>query len=192
MAHNASWRNLNFDYVAKWPRSARWVLLLMTFLVVILLGYGLDIEDQKQNLRYLASHEQTLHYQLQGVQNSLDHELVKSDELVQSRLQFSQLVGALPKKNHLEKNIAQLSALSKRVGVQLVSIKSSPERHHDYLASKLIKITVVGDYTHLATFIEKMDGLDFPVRFSELNMSPEKSGWRMQISAELYRHNVWR
>jgi type IV pilus assembly protein PilO len=110
---------------------------------------------------------------------------------------FGAMLKLLPAKNEMPGLLEEISKTGVTVGLKFDLFAPQPEIKHDFYIEVPIKITVVGSYMQLATFLSRVAEMSRIVTLHEFTISglsskdtktPSEDILVMSITAKIYRY----
>lgn len=90
--------------------------------------------------------------------------------------QFKIVMRALPEKEEIPTLLTGISRAGKDSGLNFLLFQPKPEVKKDFYAEIPVAMTVTGDYHGVATFFERVAGLNRIVNIRDITMTPGKGG----------------
>lgn len=178
-----------FDKLSASPPKKKRLILLVSSLLVFLLIWGVEGSFQGSKLRRAVYREQTLKesYENQFRQYAKLTHMRKQSFVMQAQLK--QMLLRLPTQSQMHIVLKNITKMGHEAGVSFVFFKPQPEKDHDFYADLEIKITVLGNYHQMATFlshIANMKQLATVHDFEIIRENPKKNILTMRATVKVY------
>ncbi len=196
-------RDLDYENISEWPQAIKIAVVVITFLLILFLGYWIDGKSQARQLQTVKQQEQTQQRQLEANLKQAATLDFYAQEVAHMQAVFNKMIQRVPKTFQIPTLLEDISKLG--VGNHLKFKLLRPERMqtHAFYADIPIQITVVGTYHQLALFISELANLNRPITFGNFAIQPDIQGdvktekiaeldenalLEMQLTASVYRY----
>lgn len=188
---------LTLDNVGQWPFPVKIGSVLIVALLIIGLGYWVIIKSTFEQLDTLQSQEVTLKTEFETKQRQAANLQAYRNQLQLMNERFGAMLKQLPAKNEMPGLLEEISKTGVTVGLKFELFAPQPEIKHDFYIELPIKITVVGSYMQLATFLSRVAEMSRIVTLHEFSISGVSSKDAkvvsedvlvMSITAKIYRY----
>lgn len=181
--------NLDLKTVADWPMPAKFGLLGVLFVVIVLAGWWFD---WRGNLAALGA-EQAKEQQLRQTFLIKKAQAVNLDaytkQLADIKQSFGALLKQLPNRQEMDALITDINQAGLGRGLQFELFKPGTERDTEFYAVLPIQIRVTGGYHDLAAFASDVAKLPRIVTLDDISITPNKDGsLTMDATAQTYRY----
>lgn len=166
--------DLNADNIGDWPKPVKIAILIFVFIVLVFLGYRLDISSKLSELDQKQSEEKKLQDSY-AIKSNLSSNLNQyRDQLKQVKARFQSLLMQLPTQTEVPGLLEDISKTGIANGLEFTYFKPQPEVVHDFYAELPIDISVKGDFHHIALFISQITALNRIVTLHDFNLALPK------------------
>jgi type IV pilus assembly protein PilO len=188
---------LTLENVGQWPFLVKIGSVVLVSLLIIGLGYWFIIKDNFALLSKLQAQEVTLRTEFESKQHQAANLQAYRNQLQLMNERFGAMLKLLPAKNEMPGLLEEISKTGVTVGLKFDLFAPQPEIKHDFYIEVPIKITVVGTYMQLATFLSRVAEMSRIVTLHEFNISGLSSKDAkttsedilvMSITAKIYRY----
>jgi len=181
--------NLDPNNIGAWPIPVKATVIVIVCIVVLLLGYFLDIQGQQDKLARAKRTELQLKTDFESKQAkaaSLDKYKAQMKEMEAS---FGTMLRQLPSKTEVEELLIDISQTGLASGVEFQLFKPQGERYIDFYAEYPISMKLTGTYHQFGDFVSGVAALPRIVTLHNISISPGKDGkLTMQVTAKTYRY----
>ena len=146
-------REIDIDTMSAWPLPIKSVFLASFYLVIIFLGYWLDISKQELALEGVKQTEMQLHQKFEAKQQSAANLEAYRDQIKTIKDYFHTLLRQLPGSTEVPGLVEDISNLGLANGLAFKYIKLQPEKELEFYSELPIEISVSGNYHQLAKFV---------------------------------------
>lgn len=161
------------EQLSKIQRVAIWAGLLMlligAFVYFSYLPKFQKIDKLKVNLSKIEK-------ELEVAKNNARQLNAFRKKMQDAEEQFKIVMRALPEKEEIPTLLTGISKAGKDSGLNFLLFQPKPEVKKDFYAEIPVAITVSGDYHGVATFFERVAGLNRIVNIRDITMTPGKGG----------------
>ena len=199
-----SLNELTFDNISSWPLPVKSVIIIISFVIIISLGYFLTIKDQSETLQVLRDKENQLMDTMRRRQHQAANLKLYQAQLVKMKLKFGKLLKQLPGKSEIPELLEEISQKGLKAGLKFQLFDPQPEISHDFYVEVPIKIKVDGSFHQIANFISSVANMkrivtmhDFELNFPNPRKAESKKPLRLingrlplflTITAKIYRY----
>lgn len=181
--------NLDPNNIGAWPLPVKATVIVIVCIVVLLLGYFLDIQGQQDKLARAKRTELQLKTDFETKQSkaaSLDKYKAQMKEM---EVSFGTMLRQLPSKTEVEELLIDISQTGLASGVEFQLFKPQGERYIDFYAEYPISMKITGTYHQFGDFVSGVAALPRIVTLHNISISPGKDGkLTMQVTAKTYRY----
>lgn len=185
--------DLDMNNIGSWPVAVKTVAGVLLMLVVLGLGYYLDLSDMSDRLDRQRSEEMTLKEQFATKAHLAANLEAYTQQMKDMENSFGVLLRQLPSDTEVPGLLEDITRTGLGSGLEFEEIKLLPEVVQQFYIELPIQITVTGAYHDLATFVSGVAGLPRIVTLHDFEIKPlEKDSntkLRMSILAKTYRYN---
>ena len=181
--------NLDLKTVADWPMPAKFGLLGVLFVVIVLAGWWFD---WRGNLAILSA-DQAKEQQLRQTFLTKKAQAVNLDaytkQLADIKQSFGALLKQLPNRQEMDALITDINQAGLGRGLQFDLFKPGAEQNTEFYAVLPIQIRVTGGYHDLGAFASDVAKLPRIVTLDDISITPNKDGsLTMDATAQTYRY----
>lgn len=181
---------LTLDNVGQWPILVKVGTVLVIALLIIGLGYWVIIKSNFEQLDTLTLQEATLKTAFESKQHQAANLQAYRNQLQLMNERFGTMLKQLPAKNEMPGLLEEISKTGVTVGLKFELFAPQPEIKHDFYIELPIKITVVGTYMQLATFLSRVAEMSRIVTLHEFSISGLTSKDNKMISEDVLLMNI--
>lgn len=188
---------LTLDNVGQWPLPVKLGSVLGVALLIIGLGYWLLIKSSFEQLDNLEAQETSLRSDFETKQRQAVNLQAYRNQLALMNERFGTMLKLLPAKNEMPGLLEEISKTGIASGLKFELFAPQAEVKHDFYVELPIKITVVGTYMQLATFLSRVAEMSRIVTLHEFSIAGVSSKDSktvsedelvMNITAKIYRY----
>lgn len=163
---------LTLESLGSWPKPIKITALIIVFLLIVVLGYWLDVMGLSNELSIAKNQEQSLLDTIK-IKNAQAANLdAYKHQLNQINNIFTELLRRLPTSSEVPGLLDDISKTGMANGLTFVLFKPSPEINKGFYAVLPIQISVIGTYHQLAKFISDVESLDRIVTLHDFTIRP--------------------
>ena len=181
--------NLDPNNVGAWPIPVKAAVIVIVCIIVLLLGYFLDIKGEQEKLERAKRTELQLKTDFETKQSkaaSLDKYKAQMKEMETS---FGTMLRQLPSKTEVEELLVDISQTGLASGVEFQLFKPQGEKFIDFYAEFPISMKLTGTYHQFGDFVSGVAALPRIVTLHNISISPGKDGKLiMEVMAKTYRY----
>jgi type IV pilus assembly protein PilO len=189
-------QGLDPQNIGSWPLAAKVFVYVIVFVVVLLLGYGVDLKGMQD---LLANGEQ----KQQNLMSEFEAKVFKAENLETYRQQlkdmedsFGALLRQLPQDTEVPGLLEDIDHVGVGSGLTVQSVDLGTEAAKDFYAEQPINIKVQGDYHAFGAFVSGVSALPRIVTLHDFAINPVASRFKddgapvlvMTIQAKTYRY----
>ncbi|MDH5408993.1 MAG: type 4a pilus biogenesis protein PilO [Gammaproteobacteria bacterium] len=181
---------IDFNNMGGWPIPVKIFFVAFVCILILILGYVVDLSGQIQKLENVERQEQTLKQTfktkyLKAV--NLDAYKIQMKEMQES---FGSMLRQLPSKTEVDDLLVDISQTGLSSGIEFKLFKPENETFVDFYAELPIKMTMTGSYHQFGTFVSGVAALPRIVTLHNIEIQSEKEGGQltMDMTAKTYRY----
>lgn len=191
-------QSLDFENVGSWPVAIKLSAAAVVLVLVIALGYFLNITALYQQHEQLQSTESTLLQEFESKAHraqNLDQYRRQMEEMEES---FGSLLQQLPRDTEVPGLLEDITHTGLGSGLEFEKIELGNETEREFYAELPIQIEVKGDYHGFGSFVSGVAGLPRIVTLHDFEITPPGTTSRgvpegdglltMKITARTYRY----
>ena len=188
---------LNLENIGQWPLPIKLGSVIGAAFLIIGLGYWLLIKSNFEQLNSLEEQELTLRTDFETKQHQASNLQAYRNQLELMNERFGTMLKLLPAKNEMPGLLEEISKTGVAAGLKFELFAPQEEIKHDFYVELPIKITVVGTYMQLATFLSRVAEMSRIVTLHEFSIAGVESKDAkivsvdelvMNITAKIYRY----
>ena len=183
--------NLDPNNIGAWPIPVKAAVIVIVCIIVLLLGYFLDIQGQQEKLEKSKRTELQLKTDFEKKQlqaASLDKYKAQMKEMEES---FGAMLRQLPSKTEVEELLIDISQTGLASGIEFQLFKPQGEKHIEFYAEFPISMKLTGTYHQFGDFVSGVAALPRIVTLHNIKINPGKSDsgkLTMEVMAKTYRY----
>ncbi len=186
--------DLDINAIGSWPLPIRAGVIIVVCVLVLVLGYFLDIKNQQQSLGRAEAQELQLKQDFETKWKkaaNLDAYKLQMKEMEKS---FGTMLRQLPSKTEIDDLLVDISQTGLASGINFKLFKPKKEIQKDFYAEFPIEMEMTGDYHRFGRFVSGIAALPRIVTLH--NISIKESGhskdgskkMSMRVIAKTYRY----
>ena len=181
---------IDFNNMGAWPMPGKIAFVVIICLIVLAIGYFVDLSGQFNRLSMTERQEQQLKQDYKtkyGKVINLETYKVQMKEMEDS---FGAMLRQLPSKTEVEDLLVDISQTGLSSGVEFKLFKPEHETFVDFYAELPIKMTMTGTYHQFGSFVSGVAALPRIVTLHDINIDNDKKSGTltMDMVAKTYRY----
>lgn len=190
MNMNLNFNELDLADVARWPTSARAIIILLVMACVIFLGYWFHTKDQLLDLKSAEDKEEGLKVIFETKAKQAVNLEAYEEQLEEMRESFGAMLRQLPNQTEVADLLVDVSQTGLASGLEFELFKPRSEVPREFYAELPISIRVIGGYHEFGEFISGVAALPRIVTIHDVNISRVGSEGLlgMNLTAKTYRY----
>jgi type IV pilus assembly protein PilO len=184
-------QELNPRDMASWPPAVRLLGLVLTFVVVLLVGYFFLVRGEVTRLHTAARQERTLRATFVA-KAELARELpAYRRQLVAMRRTYRVLLAQLPSRDQIPTLLRDISTTAQLDGLDQRLFKPERQVRKAFYAEQPIAMQYTGTYRQIGKFVADVASLPRVVTLDDLHLAPVPGNpglLRMRVLAMTYRY----
>jgi type IV pilus assembly protein PilO len=152
-------RTLDRNNIGGWSRSIKIFFTVLVFLIVLFLGWYLQVSGQQDSLTDLASKEESLKQEFTQKQAKSVNLEALQQQLDEMQDMLRQLLRQLPSKTEMPELLVDISQTALAAGLEIQVFDPGSERPQDFYAEEPIDLKMVGTYHQFGNFISGVASL---------------------------------
>ena len=191
---NLDLNDLDLSAIGSWPLPVKAGVIAVVCILVLVLGYFLDIQGQQDRLSMTEAQELKLKQDFEAKWKkaaNLDAYKLQMKEMEQS---FGTMLRQLPSKTEIDDLLVDISQTGLASGIDFKLFKPNKEVHKDFYAEFPIEMEMTGDYHRFGRFVSGIAALPRIVTLHDISIEKdiksEESGknMNMHVIAKTYRY----
>jgi type IV pilus assembly protein PilO len=150
---------LEYDNIGNWPGFLRAVVIVVTCLVVLVLGYLLYLGDKVDALSSASSKMETLSQSFVTTQHQVANLEVYKKEVKIVQEQLDKMTEQLPQSNEESGLLRDISQQAVSSGLQIISIKPGKSVNKGFYEENPIELTLTGNYSNFGDFASNISDM---------------------------------
>jgi type IV pilus assembly protein PilO len=183
---------LDLTNVARWPATAKAVVILFLMGCVIFLGYWFHSKEQLVTLEEVEKKEQELKKVFEKKARQAVNLEAYENQLAEMRESFGAMLRQLPNKTEVADLLVDVSQTGLASGLEFELFKPQAEVPREFYAELPIRISVTGDYHEFGDFVSGVAALPRIVTLHNVTINRKKSSKAdnlvMNLTAKTYRY----
>jgi type IV pilus assembly protein PilO len=192
--------DITLDSISVWPAMARNCVLGACCLIVLLLGYFLDLRAEFTLLSQTKQQEAPLKQEYEYKSQQAANLEAYRKQLQAIKKNFAVLLQKLPESTEVPGLLEDISKVGVASGLEFTLFKPQPENPMDFYAELPIQITVRGTYHQFGQFVSHIAAMDRIVTLHDfmiakpdaskltLGTTSDPHMLEMNITAKTYRY----
>jgi type IV pilus assembly protein PilO len=152
-------RDADFSDLGNAPGVVRYTLLAVTLILVLVAGYYLFIEEQKNELERSRQQESVLMADFEYKQQKAANLEAYEQQLADMRELLETMFRQLPSKTEMDKLLVDVSQTALAAGIDVQLFEPLAESFQDFYAERPISIRMLGDYHEFGEFVSGVAAL---------------------------------
>ena len=186
--------DLDLNNAGSWPAPVKAIAGLLLLVAVLVGGYKFHLEDIEMQLDQQRAEELALREQFSTKAFQAANLEAYKEQMKEMEESFGALLRQLPSDTEVPGLLEDITRTGLGSGLEFSEIKLQPEVVQQFYIELPIKISVVGSYHDLATFVSGVASLPRIVTLHDFEVAPVaaeagSSRLAMSILAKTYRYN---
>lgn len=189
--NNVDLSDLNLEAMASWPPLLKIILLSALFVVLLVAGFYLHIEDLNKRLKLAEREETTLRLDFEQKAFEAANLAAYKAQLAEMEVRFGALVAQLPSETEVPGLLEDITDKGELNGLNIERIDLLDEQAQNFYVELPIAIQAVGSYHDIGAFISGMAGLPRIVTLHDFEIVTARdapSTLEISIQAKTYRY----
>jgi len=182
--------NLDLSNIGAWPMAAKAAVIFVVCIIVLVLGYFLDVKKQQQVLEQTRRQEVTLKADFEKKQATAANLDAYKKQMKEMKESFGTMLRQLPSKTEVEDLLVDISQTGLASGIKFDLFKPAQESFIEFYAELPISIKVTGTYHQFGDFISGVAALPRIVTLHNISITSGKddNSLAMSVTAKTYRY----
>ena len=181
-------RNINPKNPGGWPWIAKLLACSIILLVVLIVGFVFDWQEQFAKLSSAKDEEVKLKEAfLVKKKQAINLDIIKK-QLTETQQSFGALLKQLPNKSEMDALLTDINQAGLGRGLQFDLFRPSPEVVTGVFAEQSIALKVTGSYDDLGRFSSDISQLPRIVTLNDISVSKAGESLAMETTAKTYRY----
>ncbi|WP_044870831.1 type 4a pilus biogenesis protein PilO [Pseudomonas sp. LFM046] len=185
--------DLDVNNLGSWPIAVKVIACILVLALVLAAGYNFHLKDLQAELDQYRAEEESLKQQFATKAFQAANLEAYKEQMKEMETSFGALLRQLPSDTEVPGLLEDITRTGLGSGLEFEEIKLLPEATQQFYIELPIRISVVGGYHDLATFVSGVASLPRIVTLHDFELSPADkdsgSKLRMSILAKTYRYN---
>lgn len=183
--------DLDMDNIGRWPLVLKVIVLTLVYVLILVAGLYLHVEDLNKQLSRVELEEQTLRQDFEKKAFEAANLEAYKAQLVEMEQRFGALVAQLPSETEVPGLLEDITDKGELNGLSIKRIDLLDEQAQTFYVELPIAIEAVGSYHDLGAFISGMAGLPRIVTLHDFEITIDNDVapiLEMSILAKTYRY----
>ena len=183
--------DLDMENIASWPLVLKGIVLALLYIVILVAGFYLHVDDLNIQLSGVEQEEQTLRQDFEKKAFEAANLDAYKAQLVEMEQRFGALVAQLPSETEVPGLLEDITDKGELNGLSIQRIDLLDEQAQTFYNELPIAIEAVGSYHDLGAFISGMAGLPRIVTLHDFEILIDTEATpmlQMSILAKTYRY----
>ena len=183
--------NIDFENVGDWPAALKVIACVISFIIVLLLGYQFHLTDLQSTYDRTQAREKNLKDQFRVKAFQAANLDAYKKQMGEMEAHFGTLVRQLPGDTEVPGLLDDITFTARGAGLQVEHIRLQPEAINEFYVELPISIMVKGTYHDFGNFVSGTAALSRIVTLHDLSIKPDGDSGKltMDIMAKTYRYN---
>ncbi len=182
--------DLDFNTIGVWPLPFRIAVLVLTFIVVLGLGFYFHIKDLNGELSSLENKERALRETFEERAFEAANFDAYKRQMAEIEKSFGALLSQLPSDTEVPGMLEDITEIGYGAGLDIQSINLQPEVAAEFYVELPIRIVASGGYHDFGSFVSGIAGLPRIVTLHDFSITTdeESRAQRLEVVAKTYRY----
>ncbi len=188
--------DLDINAIGSWPMPIRAGVIVIVCILVLVLGYFLDIKGQQQSLGIAEARELQLKQNFETKWKKAANLDAYKRQMKEMETSFGTMLRQLPSKTEIDDLLVDISQTGLASGINFKLFKPGKEVMKDFYAEFPIVMEMTGDYPRFGRFVSGIAALPRIVTLHDISIkrnsqAKDKGGKNtltMRIIAKTYRY----
>jgi len=191
---NLDLNDLDLSAIGSWPLPIKAGVIAVVCILVLVLGYFLDIQGQQEKLGMIEAQELKLKQDFEGKWKKAANLGAYKLQMKEMEQSFGTMLRQLPSKTEIDDLLVDISQTGLASGIDFKLFKPNKEIQKDFYAELPIEIEMTGDYHRFGRFVSGIAALPRIVTLHDIsivkNSTTEdvKKNMTMRVIAKTYRY----
>lgn len=182
--------DLDFEQVAIWPFEVKFVVALVTAILVGVLGYYAVVSSKLPQLEAAQAKEVELKSTYQAKYNIAVNLAAYEAQLAQLQEDFSSMLKSLPTSNETPGLLDDITFVGTTAGLTFKLLNWQQEIPKEFYTELPIQMEVSGRYHEFGQFVSDIAGLPRIVTLHNFDINLEQNALQLKLQAKTYRTAV--
>ena len=183
--------DLDMENIGSWPLVLKGIVFILLYVVILVAGFYLHVDDLNIQLRGVEQEERTLRQDFEKKAFEAANLEAYKAQLVEMEQRFGALVAQLPSETEVPGLLEDITDKGELNGLSIQRIDLLDEQAQTFYIELPIAIEAVGSYHDLGAFISGMAGLPRIVTLHDFEIAIDNDAapmLEMSILAKTYRY----
>ena len=183
--------DLDMENIGSWPPLLKGIVLTLLFILLLVAGFYLHVDDLNIQLTGIEQEEQTLRQDFEKKAFEAANLEAYKAQLVEMERRFGALVAQLPSETEVPGLLDDITDKGELNGLSIQRIDLLDEQAQTFYVELPIAIEATGSYHDLGAFISGMAGLPRIVTLHDFEIAVDSEAMpmlQMSILAKTYRY----
>ena len=183
--------DLDMENIGSWPLVLKGIVFILLYVVILVAGFYLHVDDLNIQLRGVEQEERTLRQDFEKKAFEAANLEAYKAQLVEMEQRFGALVAQLPSETEVPGLLEDITDKGELNGLSIQRIDLLDEQAQTFYIELPIAIEAVGSYHDLGAFVSGMAGLPRIVTLHDFEIAIDNDAapmLEMSILAKTYRY----
>ena len=183
--------DLDMENIGSWPLVLKGIVLILLFILLLVAGFYLHVDDLNIQLAVIEQEELTLRRDFETKAFEAANLEAYKAQLVEMERRFGALVAQLPSETEVPGLLDDITEKGELNGLSIQRIDLLDEQAQTFYVELPIAIEATGSYHDLGAFISGMAGLPRIVTLHDFEIAVDSEAMpmlQMSILAKTYRY----
>lgn len=182
-------QSLDPNNIGGWPLPVRIIMISIVFAAVLVAGYYLDTQQQREELERAQRKELSLKSDFEKKQAKAANLEAYKAQMVEMEESFGAMLRQLPSKTEVADMLVDITQTGLASGLEFELFKPENEVPKEFYAELPISIQINGTYHNMGKFVSGMAALPRIVTLHNIDIKTDKSGvLKMSATGKTYRY----
>lgn len=186
---NVNLNDLDFSNMGAWPIAVKAAFVVIVCILILILGYFLDLSSQLKKLDLVQKQETTLKTNYRNTYMQVVNLDAYKLQMKEMQATFGAMLRQLPGKTEVDALLVEISQKGLASGVEFKLFKPGKEKFVKFYAEMPIEISMTGDYHQFGSFVSGVASLPRIVTLHNIEIKSTKDSHilTMNVLAKTYR-----
>jgi len=181
---------IDLSNMGAWPVAGKLAFVLLICVALLVLGYFVDIQDQREALRRAEAKELQLKDEFKRHYAKVVNLEAYQRQMRQMQASFGSMLRQLPSKTEVDDLLVDISQTGRASDIEFKLFKPEQERIVDFYAELPIRISMSGNYHQFGSFVSGIAALPRIVTLHDIaiRQTDTDGTLTMDMTAKTYRY----
>jgi type IV pilus assembly protein PilO len=177
--------NQLIERLAKLPRSQRFLLILVAYLLLVAVFYLALVNPTISDISEASKKRDELTVKRNEVKKRAENRPAFEAELEELAASLKQALKELPNDREIPGLLSEIDALARKSGLEVRKFQPLAEVQHEYYADVPVQIVMDGGYHEVAIFFDRVSKMSRIVSVEDIKLGdPKESGTEVNLTVE--------